>query len=83
MFVTRKKGAWWEVVEQVGVRERVVETCSSEGAALASMRRRNSKALTGRFGTFQAATEADAKRGCTCSLGMTLEATGCPVHDER
>jgi hypothetical protein len=75
----------WDVVEEKGVHERVLETLPTEAMAIArvqAINARRAQAAMGTAGTYTMGGDGARPKGCTCPRGgMQLEAIECPVHD--
>jgi hypothetical protein len=83
IIVKKRSDYEWDVVEEKGVRERVLETHPLEDIAIKRMREinaRRAQEAMGGFGTFTAGQDGAAPKGCTCASGIALEAVPCPVH---
>jgi len=83
IIVKKRSNFEWDVVEEKGVHEHVLETHPFESAALARMRELNARRAQeaiGTHGTFTIGPAGVAAVGCTCSKGIRLEAVACPVH---
>ena len=83
IVVKKRSDFEWDVVEEKGVREWVLETHPLEGIAVKRMRELNARRAQeamGTVGTFTIGSAGVAAVGCTCAGGIRLEATPCPVH---
>ncbi len=83
-FIVKQRDQYqFDVVEERGVHERVVESHPLQAMAEARMRELNAvraQETMGTAGTFRMGSDARAPEGCTCVGGMRLEAVPCPVH---
>lgn len=73
----------WELIEEKGVRERLLAAYPVREVAEEAMRRENARRAQraiGTVGTFYGEDSRDPT--CTCPReGIMLEAVACPVHD--
>lgn len=82
MLILKQRGEYeWDVVEERGVRERVLETHPTEAGARERLRQLNARQAQEAMGTLGIFRGAPAGgEGCTCK-GVRLDALPCPVHD--
>ncbi len=87
MIIVKKRSEFvWDVVEERGVHERVIETQPSETAARGRVQLLNAQRAQEALGSVGMYSVSDGQGtrldGCTCPRGgIQIEAIPCPVHD--